>query len=96
MYRRLFSHLSCQTIFPLYTIATLKKFIKKTERVPYRDIPQANIDCFTETLQALNWSEVTGCEDGQAAYNRFSDIFMNFFELHYFPLVHQWSNYITS
>ncbi len=29
MYCPLFSHLSCQTIFPLYTIATLKKFIKK-------------------------------------------------------------------
>jgi hypothetical protein len=53
--------------------------------LPFRDFSQTNIDRFVETLHAVNWSEVTDCDNAQTAYNRFSDLFNNFFELH-FPL----------
>jgi tRNA nucleotidyltransferase/poly(A) polymerase len=49
------------------------------------DFSQTNIDRFAKTLRVVNWSEVTDCDDAQTAYNRFSDIFNNFFDLH-FPL----------
>ncbi len=51
----------------------------------FRDFSQTNIDRFAETLRVVNWSEVTDCDDAQTAYNRVSDMFNNFFDLH-FPL----------
>ncbi len=77
--------------FPIIYICNTKKIKQKVETIPFRDFSQANIDRFRETLHGINWSEVTDCEDPQSAYNRFSDIFKNFFEL-YFPLEHRKPN----
>ncbi len=45
------------------------------KRIPYWSF------CGNPTC-VVNWSEVTDCDDAQTAYNRFSDIFNNFFDLH--------------
>ena len=72
--------------FPIIHHFDITKVSQPSPKIKSRDFSETNIQRFRETLQGINWSVVTDCPDTQTAYNIFSDIFLNFFEL-YFPLI---------
>jgi len=71
--------------FPVIFFVPTSKPRSNRKSIFARDFSEKNIGKFKETLHSLRWRAVLDEEDPQIAYNVFSDIFFNLYDLQ-FPL----------
>ena len=71
--------------FPIFHFLESQPQNSKTPFVSFRDFSQNNIVRFSESIRNINWNRVSNIDNAQEAYNEFSNIFFNFYDL-YFPV----------
>jgi hypothetical protein len=69
--------------FPILLFVPTSKPRSTVKSIHARDFSDSNIKKFKETLNSISWQTVREEEDPQIAYNVFSDIFFNLYELHF-------------
>ena len=70
--------------FPLIFVVPCKKKEPVTQKTfQVRDFSTANENKFRNTLNSINWNVVRDSDGTQMAFNTFSDIFNNLFDLHF-------------
>jgi len=71
--------------FPLIHFVRINKPQPPPKFISKRDFSQANLDKFNNVLSTINWNFLSEENDAQSAYNSFSALFNNLYEL-YFPV----------
>jgi len=69
--------------FPILLFVPTSKPRSTVKVIHARDFSDKNITKFKETLHSISWQTVRDEEDSQIAYNVFSDIFFNLYEIHF-------------
>jgi hypothetical protein len=67
----------------IFTIPGIINEQKPQKTFQARDFSADNEIKFRESLNSISWNVVKDAEDAQMAFNIFSDIFNNLFELHF-------------